>query len=46
MPTICAFPSWAEAYREWCALHAKGWRLGPIVPNENGIFTFLVEAAR
>ena len=46
MPSIFAFPSWAEAYREWCVLTAIGWRLGPITPNNNGIFTFTAEAPR
>jgi hypothetical protein len=46
MASIFAFPSWAEAYREWCVLNAIGWRLGPITPNNNGIFTFTAEEPR
>jgi len=46
MPSVCAFPSWAEAYRNWCVLNAIGWRLSPIMSNNNGIFTFTAEAPR
>jgi hypothetical protein len=46
MPSLCAFPSWAEAYRNWCVLNAIGWRLSPIMSNNNGIFTFTAEAPR
>ena len=46
MPSLWSFPTWLAAYVRWQELYASGVRLGPITPNNNGIFTFTAEEPR